>query len=76
MQEANFVADSLLEGDGFEPSVPIRRTTLFEGPPANLDPSRAACLGMLSAAHKMLIQGMFSNSRAQSPHASPGSTLI
>ena len=24
MQEANFVADSLLEGDGFEPSVPPR----------------------------------------------------
>ena len=58
------------------PRSPIRRTTLFEGPPANLDPSRAACLGMLSAAHKMLIQGMFSNSRARSPHASPGSTLI
>jgi len=25
-------ADSLLEGDGFEPSVPVRRTTLFEPP--------------------------------------------
>jgi hypothetical protein len=27
-----FVVDSALEGDGFEPSVPVRRTTLFEPP--------------------------------------------
>src|ERR1700738_407520 len=27
--------DSPLEGEGFEPSVPVRRTTLFETPPAN-----------------------------------------
>src|SRR5258707_959562 len=31
------------------PRSPLKRTTLFEGPPPNyiLDPSRAACLGML-----------------------------
>ena len=27
-----FALDSTLEGDGFEPSVPVRRTTLFEPP--------------------------------------------
>jgi hypothetical protein len=42
MQEANFVADSLLEGDGFEPSVPGTKETLsvsaaFDG--QNADPS-------------------------------------
>jgi hypothetical protein len=30
--KARFAMDSPLEGDGFEPSVPVRRTTLFEPP--------------------------------------------
>jgi hypothetical protein len=30
--QVRFARDSALEGDGFEPSVPVRRTTLFETP--------------------------------------------
>ena len=32
MQEANFVADSLLEGDGFEPSVPHKKQPFLAAP--------------------------------------------
>jgi hypothetical protein len=32
MQEANFVADSLLEGDGFEPSVPHKKQPFWLPP--------------------------------------------